>query len=96
MLAVIASVQTAPQQPLHLRLASGWGACHDDSYASRVKEPPRHSTVKLSWGHVLILGNIVDAIYERRALAAVSRRIRRDFSSPNFQWSASIRAALHL
>jgi hypothetical protein len=60
------------------RLASGRRPDHGDGDPPRVEEAARHGAVKLCRSHVLVLGNIVDAINEGGALATISRRVGRD------------------
>lgn len=73
-----------------LRLATGWKANHDNGNSSRVEEAARHCAIKLGRSHILILGDIVDAIDERGTLSAISRRISRDLCSAVVQVSMEI------
>jgi hypothetical protein len=46
-----------------------------------VEQPAGHGAVELGWGHIaLVVGDIVDAIDESRAFAAVARRVGRNLS----------------
>ena len=63
------------------RLAACWWPDHDDGNPSRVEQSTRHGTVELGRGHILVLGNVVDTVDERGALAAVPGRVGRDLGS---------------
>lgn len=67
---------------VYLRLSASRRADHDDGNTTGVEEAARHCAVQLGRCHVLALGNVMDAIDKGRALAAVSRCIRRDLSGP--------------
>lgn len=66
---------------VYLRLATRRKTNHDDGNTTGMEEPTGHSAVKLGRSHVLVLGDIMDAVDESRALATVSRRVGRNLGS---------------
>lgn len=63
-----------------LRLSASRKTDHYDRDAARMEKAAGHGTIELGRRPLaLVIGHIVDAIYEGRALAAVPRRTRRDF-----------------
>jgi hypothetical protein len=47
-----------------------------------MKQPARHGAIQLGRSHVLIFGDIVNAVDECGAFAPISRRINRELSGP--------------
>ena len=80
----------------HLRLSTSRETDHHNRDTTRVEESARHSAIELGRRQViLVIGNIVNSIYEGGTLPTISRRIRGDLSS-TITISNSKRAAFSL
>ena len=85
----------APKSSLgvYRRLATGREANHGNGNSPRVKQPARHGAVELGRGPVvLIVRDIVDSIDKGRALAAIPRRVGRNFSGAENVSNGIVRA----